>query len=801
MLRLGEIVKQEEQPQTSIWQSFRQRPVSPGFVIGIVISLGLIAYVVAGAPGAEFVEWIALLPAFIGFLRHVMVAQARRLIQPTVGMAEELRRANETLLQQVQDLTNLRDAMLATGATFDRASILDEIINVVTKLLSFDRGLVLLLDQGKNVLTFGAYSHAAPDPQSQFLLEQLQLDLEDAQQDRLLSRWINGETILVDNAEEYLDTRLNWLIHTLSLSRFYSVPLRISSQFKGVILVDNNLTQLPITVEQRSLLNALAAYLAITLENARLYQLTDEQLNTRVQELQILNRIDRELNYTLSVERVLNLTLDWVLRFTNTHAAAVLMVDNGTSQMRFVAGYGYNPAAWNQLKQEPWPLERGIIGRVARQGKYEVIPDVSEDPDYVETVPDTRSRLVFPLTREDRVIAVLSMDSLELDAFTEANVDFVQRLAARAAVAVDNARLFDETRRERQKLELILSNIADAVIVFDPEGKLVLVNQAAMATFKLPPKLDYTGRLFVDVFEKSALLPLYERAAKLNARLIEELVLPDGHTLHTSLVPAEQVGWIIVTHDITPFKETDKLKNELLATTSHDLKNPLSTIMGYADLITMTNRLNDQGQEYMRRVHGAVAHMRQLIDDLLDMARIESGINLRYSDVNLKYLLDSLTLSFRPQLEEKGMSMEVNLPPDLPPIPADEGRLSQILNNLIGNAIKYTPPEGHVWVRAEASGDVVQIAIQDDGLGISPEDQAQVFARFYRVRTAETESIDGTGLGLAIVKSLVELHGGRVSLESHLGKGSTFHVTLPLTPPEQASDNGSMLSKPASARK
>ncbi len=769
-------------------------------MVGIALSVALIVYVAAGGPGAGWVKFIALLPAFLGILSYVMTAQAQRLIQPSVGMAEELSRANETLRQQVQDLTNLRDAMLAIGSTFDRASILDEIINVVTKLLNFDRGLVLLFDQEKNMLTFGAYSHAAPDTETQFLLEHLQIDLEDAQQDRLISRWSKGETMLIESAEEYLDTRLNWLINTLSLRKFYSVPLQIGNQFKGVILVDNSVTQMAISVEQRSLLNALAAHLAITLENARLYQLTDEQLNTKVQELQILNRIDRELNYTLSVERVLNLTLDWVLRFTNIHAASVVLVNNEAQTMSFVAGYGFDPAEWALLKQQPWPLTRGISGRVARQGKHEVVADVSEDPDYVEIVPNTRSQFAFPLTREDRVIAVLTMESPELDAFTEANVDFVQRLSARAAVAVDNARLFDETRRERQKLELILSNIADAVIVIGADGQLVLVNQAALATFKLPPKHDYTGRSFSDVFEKSALLPLYERASRLNQRLIEELLLADGHTLHTSLVPAEQVGWIIVTHDVTPFKETDKLKNELLATTSHDLKNPLSTIMGYADLIGMTNKLNDQGQEYMRRVHGAVSHMRQLIDDLLDMARIESGINLRYTDVNLHYLLDSLTLSFRPQLEEKGMSMELIIPPDLPPIMADEGRLSQVLNNLIGNAIKYTQPEGHIWVRAESSDDMIHIAIQDDGLGISPEDQAQVFARFYRVRTAETEAIDGTGLGLAIVKSLVELHGGRVSLESHLGKGSIFHVTLPINPPEEAGSNGAAVSRPASAR-
>jgi GAF domain-containing protein len=404
-------VSQEKRSSNTLTPPSRQSLVSPELVAGIILSAALMVYVIAGGPGAGWVKWIVLLPAFVGILRHVMVTQARRLNGPSVGMAEELSQANEALRQQVQDLTNLRDAMLAIGATFDRTSILDEIINVVTKLMNFDRGLVLLFDQEKNVLTFGAYSHVASDPESQFLLEQLQVDMEDAEHDRLLSRWSKGETILVEKAEEYLDTRLNWLIHTLNFQKFYSVPLQIGNQFKGVILVDNSVTQMTISVEQRSLLNALTAHLAITLENARLYQLTDEQLNTKVQELQILNRIDRELNYTLSVERVLNLTLDWVLRFTNIHAASVVLVDREAQVMHFVAGYGFGPAEWAMLRQQPWPLTRGTVGRVARQGKYEVVSDVSEDPDYVEIVPNTRSQFCFPLTREDRVIAVLTLES------------------------------------------------------------------------------------------------------------------------------------------------------------------------------------------------------------------------------------------------------------------------------------------------------------------------------------------------------------------------------------------------------
>ena len=763
----------------------RQRGIPP-LLIGIAASAVLVAYVLLGGPGHEVVKWLTLIPALAGVLFYRQTTQAHRLIASSTSISDELRQANETLRQQVQDLTKLRDAMMAMGATFDRRAILDELIRVITEIMGFDRGLVLLFDKEKHALTYGAYSHAAPDADGQFLLEQLEIDLDETEDDPLLGPWTQGESLLVEQLEPYLTSHLNWLVTMLDLRLFYSVPLRIGNQFRGVLLVDNSLTHLPIVAEQRKLLDELAAYIAITLENAQLYQLTDEQLTARVQELEILSRIDRELNYTLSVDRIVNLVLDWALRFTASQAASIALVDRETNALRIVAGYGYDATQWQRFQKEAWPLERGITGRVARSGEAENVQDVSQDPGFEEIVPGTVSQLSVPITREDRVLAVLSLESQTQGAFTDANVEFTKRLAARAATAMDNANLFDEMRRERTKLALILSSTADAVIVVGDDGKLVLVNQAALGAFRLPPKENYVGRPFSEVFKFSRLLPLYERALILKQTLIEELTLPDDRTFHVSLVPAPQVGWTIVSHDITPFKETDKLKNELVATTSHDLKNPLGTIMGYVDLIQMTNKLNEQGAEYIHRVHGAVAHMRQLIDDLLDMARIESGIVLRYSKVHLPTLLESINVRFVPQIKDKAMALEVSVPPDLPPVPADEARLSQIMNNLVGNAIKYTPPEGHVWVRAESRDGFVQIAVQDDGMGISPEDQAHVFDRFYRVRTPETDGIEGTGLGLAIVKSLVELHGGKVGLESRLGEGTTFTFTLPLTAPPNA---------------
>jgi len=756
-----------------------RRTITPnrGLALGALATLVLLAWALLDVPGAPVVRWVALGPLLLGagyWLRRPDPAP------PPASPADlELREENEALRQQVRDLTNLRDVMLALSARIDHDAILDELTHAITDLLHFDRGLVLLYDEGEEAWSFGAYSHAAPDPDAQLALEQLRIT-GDMAADPLLGAWLRGEAVHGDGAEAYAASRLNWVLATLGFERFYAVPLRIGTTLMGTLIVDNAVTNLPILPEQCRLIDALAANFAITIENARLYHLTDEQLNARVLELRILSQIDRELNDALSVQRVLNLTLDWALRFTGSHSAALCLVDPDTGRPSFVTGYGYNTAEWAALQAGICTPDNGITGRAIREAQPQLVPDVSADPDYVNVVSSIRSFLAVPIIREERVTGVISLGSYEPNGFSQANVDFMTRLVARAAVALDNARLFDETHREREKLAVILNSTADAVVVVGHDERLELINQAALATLHLPPKAEYVGRPFAEVLGDSPLAALLARAQKLQHALIEEVALPLDRTYHVSVVPVQDVGWSIIMHDITPFKKTEQLKNELVATASHDLKNPLSVMLGYLDLLNLTLDLNPQAVEYMRRVQHAVAHMRELIDDLLDMARIESGITLRPHALNLGLIVQQEVQVLSVKAAPKQLDFRIEIPPDLSLIEADEQRLRQILANLISNAIKYTPPGGTITIRAEPCEAGVQVAVQDTGIGISPEDQAQVFARFYRVRSPETEGIEGTGLGLAIVRSLVEAHGGQIGLESRLGEGSTFFFTLPL---------------------
>ena len=772
-------------------------PAGWHFWVGVGLSLVLVLLALFGSPALRWLAWFALLPAVVaGFwsqqarLRSTLTRQQARLaeqgrqaqvhanVMELVSTA--LQEANEALQRQVENLTALRDVTLKMGTILDRQSLLNATIEIATGLLRFDRVIVFIVDQERQALTFGAISHPAPSPEEQFQLEQIEIPLSASDDLKLLAEWSAGRSVLVQDGARLYREDYGWVFSLLELDHFFSVPLIIGTTLLGVIIVDNHFTRLPINEEARSLLEALGANIAIALENARLYQMTDEQLSTHVKELDMVRQIDRELNEALSWDRVLYMTIDWALRLTGAHGASLAMVDHDTRTLRIVAAYGLDvPEA--ELLQATYTFDQEVMGRVARSGDPVVIDDLADNPEVIAHSQQARSYLSVPIRRRGRVIAVLNLESPRVNGFTPEHLELTERLASRASVALDNARLFEATQREREKLSSILAKTVDIVIVVDFDRRLILLNEAAIAAFNLNPREQYAGRPFEEVFAHTPLEAIRQHLIVQTQHIpvMEETIIADQRYFRTYITANEQVGWVIVMHDVTPFKETEQLKNELIATVSHDLKNPLSVINGYIELLAM---YPDRSTEFMRMIKRSIRTMRQLIDDLLDLAHIDAGLELRAEPLDLSTVIQDSVMSLKSLAEEKSLDLEVSIPPDLPLVHADEKRLRQIVVNLLSNAIKYTPPEGHVAVRAEARDTMVMVSVEDNGLGISPEDQAQVFERFYRVRRPETDGIEGTGLGLAIVKSLVEAHGGKLGLQSHLGEGSTFYFTIPRSP-------------------
>ena len=222
-------------------------------------------------------------------------------------------------------------------------------------------------------------------------------------------------------------------------------------------------------------------------------------------------------------------------------------------------------------------------------------------------------------------------------------------------------------------------------------------------------------------------------------------------------------------------------KSEFVSEVSHELKNPMTSILNYAKMIGAMGNVNDMQQEFINTIISNVNRMSQLVSDLSDMSRIESGHLRLEQDIHpVQQIVQEVVASFKGQIDEKQQELVIDLPSDLPHLWCDKHRTAQVLTNLVSNAHKYTPTKGCITLRANLNGDgQVHVAVADTGIGLRPEDQAKIFQKYFRAADEQAKASPGTGLGLNITKKLVEIQGGKIWFESEFRQGTTFHFTIP----------------------
>jgi two-component system NtrC family sensor kinase len=378
-----------------------------------------------------------------------------------------------------------------------------------------------------------------------------------------------------------------------------------------------------------------------------------------------------------------------------------------------------------------------------------------------------------PLKVRDRVIGVLGVDNRRAGrAFVRHDQRLLQALGDYAAIAIDNANLYARTERERAQLETILRETEDGVIVVDADNRLVLMNPTARTAFGVS-SADLAGRDYATLIRNPEVRELFNGKSRR-----AEIVLDDGRVFHAHLTPIADVGRAVLLQDITHLKKLDRIKSDFVTTVSHDLRSPLTAILGYVELIGRAGPVNDQQAEFIRRVQFSVQSITSLITDLLDLGRIEAGFDTQKEPTHLALVVRYAVEGLRQQAEAKHQTLTVSVPETLPTIFANPPRMRQMLANLIDNAIKYTSEGGAVTVTARADDDLILLTIADSGIGIPPADQPYIFDKFYRASNSRQE-FTGTGLGLSIVKSIVENHDGRIWLDSKPDGGTTFTIVLP----------------------
>jgi two-component system, OmpR family, phosphate regulon sensor histidine kinase PhoR len=498
-----------------------------------------------------------------------------------------------------------------------------------------------------------------------------------------------------------------------------------------------------------------------------------DTLRRRVDGLKELEKIGRSVTASLDLDHVLTVIVEAAVNLTDAEEGSLLILDDHSGELVMRASRNFQDEFVRTFRL---PVNDTLAGNVVRSGEPVLIQE--DTPQKIKTTYLVRTLMYVPLQAHGKVIGVLGVDNREKSGqFTDQHLSLVSTLADYAAIAIENARLYSESEVERQKLETILTHIEDGVIVVDAENQIILVNRIAREIFGLPNE-DLISKPVSAVLHQESILQVFETNQSEDI-LRSEIDLENGMILNAQRVNIPGVGSAVTLQDITYFKELDRIKSDFVNTVSHDLRSPLTAILGYIELIARVGDVNDKQKEFIKRVVISVRNITDLINNLLDLGRIEAGFDSRKELVPLEMIVQYATESFQTRLDDQNLQLNVGISPELPRVFGDPVRLRQVVDNLLNNAVHYTPPQGQIRILLRSERNQVILQMEDSGLGIPLADQPYIFDKFYRASNAPDDR-SGSGLGLAIVKSIVENHRGRVWVDSSPGNGSCFTVVLPL---------------------
>ena len=504
----------------------------------------------------------------------------------------------------------------------------------------------------------------------------------------------------------------------------------------------------------------------------------EDVIRRRNRELNLLPEIGKDLSARLNLDELTDLVLRRTVETLGAMVGHIILL-NGKSPLH--KEYRVSPSdTLTPIVQLP-PLN-DLLEQIRETRESILIENTREDSRWQSSADDpAHSVVIVPLFGRLALIGLLVLVHEQSGYFKVEHQLLLQAIASQAAIAVENARLYADMAQQQQKLAAILQSAADAIMMFEADSCLSMLNPAAERLFT-----DYETKLGLPLARDRGydmLIAHLEETYTSGQPTSREISWPDGRVFTALFTPIVEGGCVVVLHDVTHFKKLEKVKDEFIATASHDLRNPITSIKGYSQLMQHAGPLNDNQTEFVQRIQHASDHMSELVENMLDLAKMDLGAEPTREILDMTHLLWQIADEFQPQAEAKRQLLTLEKTATSSNVRGDALQLRQALRNLIGNAIKYTPNGGAVTLSSVNEAGAVRIHIQDTGYGIPAADLPHVFDRFYRVRNNGHDEIEGNGLGLAIVKSMIEGHGGEISVESDslLGKGSCFIFTLPLT--------------------
>jgi two-component system NtrC family sensor kinase len=497
---------------------------------------------------------------------------------------------------------------------------------------------------------------------------------------------------------------------------------------------------------------------------------TTASLEKQVDELQTLVNLGRDVTGSLELDCILTNVVTAAVELTDAEEGSLLLVDESGENLYMRAAHNIKDGFARTFRIR---ITDSLAGEVLHTGKPLLLG--GDEQHKINTAYLVHALIYVPLRLKDKVIGVLGVDNRQQHhVFNERHVLLLSILADYAAIAMSNALLYEISEAERKKFQTTITNIENGVLILDEDKKTLLINPAACDAFGLPTPVQ-NGIPVLDLIRHVDFHNLVTRGSE-NQSQYHEISFDDGRVFNAQYTSIPGLGAAITMQDISYLKELDRLKNDFIHTVSHDLRSPLTAVLGYTELLGRVGPLTDQQCEFIQRIQNSVQNITTLVNDLLDLGRIEAGFDTRKETIHINGILQYTLDTFMPLIAEKDLHLNINVAESLPVIRGNPIRLRQMFDNLIGNAVKYTPVGGDIRISIRPEDRQIIIQITDSGPGIPAAEQPHIFNKFFR--GSNVADVSGSGLGLAIVKSIVDNHQGRIWVESS-EKGSTFVIVMP----------------------
>jgi len=746
-----------------------------------------------------------------------------RTISNQAAIALENARLYQSTLRTAERLSTLNQASANIGASFNLAEIYSSTHRAAERLMPVDSLAIALVDEpAREIEAVYLMDRGKSYPSRRTPLGQ-----------GISSRIIeSGKPLLTRTPAEAQSLGLLTGAEGDRPPSILAVPMILVGKAVGMLSVQNYQPNAYIE-EDLQILGTLANQAIVAIQNARLFAETQNlasmlearvvertaQLQREQQNTETLLRILTEVSSSLDLDRALNRTLSLLNEAIGAEQGTIMLVHAEDNLLHYRAGYGYLTDRLDASGRGfTMKIGEGLAGWVVQNRDAVLVSDLHQESRWVRSSKsgqDHRSAIIVPMLVGEDVIGVLMVFQRTPDFFSSEMLNLVKAIASQVAVAINNAHLYELIRDQAERLgvmlrkeqeeasrsQAILEAVADGVLVTGPDNRITFINSSTERILDLEQARLLGGSLdtFVGVFGKAASewMDTIRRWSEDTSSFqpgdsfAEQLELENGRIALVHLAPVilqnDFLGTVSIFRDITHEVEVDRLKSEFVATVSHELRTPMTAIKGYVDILVMgaAGALSENQMHFLDIVRSNIDRLNTLVSDLLDISRIESGrVSLNPQPLDLREVVEDVIQEVRrrSQNERKPMALTLDAPNKIPAVVGDTDRVRQIIGNLVDNAYNYTPENGSIRVGIHLENGDVQVDVQDNGVGIAPDDQPRVFDRFFRGENPLVLATPGTGLGLPIVRQLVEMHKGRIWMTSTgiPGEGSVFSFTLPI---------------------